>query len=240
MGLSIPEIAQKNAQSSKMSGRTPLSSISPASMKRISSPFILWSSFLTMRPKRQAPNQYTVAFPGETVLQFTYSVIQLNRLPWRSYLKTPNAAASALMAKMKIASQDRGKVRNECLRMLANLQLDPARSKLIGGFIDAYLTLTAQEMKQYEREFAKLAPEEQEARMELVSSWERKGIEQQGLHEGQERIIARLIGKRFGTVASEVTERLNTLSTDQLDALTDALLDFKSVADLEVWLSRHY
>ena len=54
--------------------------------------------------------------------------------------------------------------------MLATLQLDPARSKLIGGFIEAYLTLTAQEMKQCERAFAKLAPQEQEARMELVSS----------------------------------------------------------------------
>ena len=189
-------------------------------------------------PKKPAPNQYTVAFPGETVLNFTYRVIQLNRLSWRSYLKTPNAVTSALMAKMKIASQDRGKVRNECLRMLANLHLDPARSKLIGGFIDIYLTLTAQEMRQYEREFAKLAPEEQEARMELVSSWERKGIEQ-GLHDGQERTITRLIGRRFGNVASEVTARLNTLSTDQLDALTDALLDFKSAADLEAWLSRH-
>jgi len=189
-------------------------------------------------PQKAAPYQYMVAFPGETVLHFTYKVIQLNRLPWRSYLKTPNAAASALMAKMKIAAQDRGKVRNECLRMLANLHLDPARSKLIGGFIDAYLTLTAQEMRQYEREFAKLAPEEQEARMELISSWERKGIEQ-GLHEGQERTIVRLIGKRFGTVAPDVPKRVNTLSNDQLDALTDALLDFKSIAELEAWLSQH-
>ncbi|MCW3054595.1 MAG: hypothetical protein JWN14_3765, partial [Chthonomonadales bacterium] len=93
-------------------------------------------------PPKPAPHQYTVGFPGETVLQLTYKVIQLNRMPWRPFLKKPNAVASALMAKMKIAPQDRGKVRNECLRMLANLQLDPARSKLIGGFIDAYLTLT--------------------------------------------------------------------------------------------------
>jgi hypothetical protein len=189
-------------------------------------------------PQRAEPDHYTVAFPGETVLQFTYRVIQLNRLPWRPFLQRPNAVASALMTKMKIAPQDRGKVRNECLRMLANLKLDPARSKLIGGFIDAYLTLTAQEMRQYEREFAKLAPEEQEERMALISSWERKGIEQ-GLHEGQERIIVRLIRKRFGIVAPGVTERLDTLSTDELDELGDAIFDFASVADLEAWLSRH-
>lgn len=109
-------------------------------------------------PKKAAPTQYLVAFPGETVLQFSYKVIQLNRLAWRPFLEKPNAAASALMVKMNIAPQDRAKVRNECLRMLANLKLDPAQSKLIGGFIDAYLTLTATEMRQYEREFAKLAP----------------------------------------------------------------------------------
>ena len=127
-------------------------------------------------PYKAAPKRYTIAFPGETVLQFSYKAIQLNRLSWRPFLKKPNAAASALMAKMKIAPKDRGRVRNECLRMLATLQLDPARSKLIGGFIDAYLTLTAQERKQYERAFAKLAPQEQEARMELVSSWNAKGF----------------------------------------------------------------
>lgn len=188
-------------------------------------------------PYKAAPSQYTVAFPGETVLQFNYKSIQLNRLSWRTFLEKPNAAASALMAKMKIAPQDRGKVRNECLRMLATLQLDPARSKLIGGFIDAYLTLTAAEMKQYEREFKKLTSAEQEARMDLVSSWERRGIER-GLHDGKEGLILQMLNRRFGDIAPQVKERLNELPTDKLDELGLALLDFKSLTDLETWLSR--
>lgn len=172
------------------------------------------------------------------MLQFNYTVIQLNRLPWRQFLKTPNAAASALMAKMNIAPQDRGKVRNECLRMLATLKLDPARSKLIGGFIDAYLTLTAQEMKQYEEEFAKLTPKEQEARVELISSWERKGIEQ-GLHQGQARIITRQIKRRFGAVSQEITARLDALTADDLDQIGEAMFDFSNLTDLEHWLADH-
>ena len=190
-------------------------------------------------PYKLAPNQYTLAFPGGTVLQFTYKAIQLNRLSWRSFLKRPNAVSSALMAKMKIAPHERGKVRNECLRMLASLKLDPARSKLIGGFIDAYLTLTGEELKQYERAFAKLAPEEQEARMELVSSWERKGIEQ-GRQEGKEELVIRLLNRRLGSVAPEVKERLDTLPVEKLDELGEALLDFASVADLEIWFSRNH
>ncbi len=217
-------------------------------------PIVLFSHDAPQRPE---PHRYQIAFPGKTVLQFDYEVIQLNRLSWRNYVSTPNPVASALMAKMKIAPQDRPKVRNECLRLLATLKLDPARSRLIGGFIETYLQLSAAEMKQYEREFAKLAPEEQEATMELMNSWERKGREagfqealelidssvkkgrQEGKQEGKEELVVHQIRHRFGTVAGPVVERLERLSSEQIDALAVALLDFKTPADLEVWLSRN-
>lgn len=37
-------------------------------------------------PTRPEPDRFVVAFPGETVLQFKYRVIQLNRLPWRRFV----------------------------------------------------------------------------------------------------------------------------------------------------------
>ena len=109
--------------------------------------------------------------------------------------------ASALMAKMKMSLKDRPKVKAECLRLLASLKLDQARTTLIGGFIDSYLKLSAQEMKQYERRIAEFAPMEREATMEIVTSWHQAGIEEglaqgitqgisqgkiEGLHEGKE------------------------------------------------------
>ena len=109
------------------------------------------------------------------MLRFEYDVIQLNRLPWRRFVKQENPVASALMAKMKMRAQDRPKVKAECLRLLASLKLDPARTTLISGFIDSYLSLTAQEMKQYERELARFTPTEREATMEIVTSWQRQG-----------------------------------------------------------------
>jgi hypothetical protein len=36
-------------------------------------------------------------------------------------------------------------VKFECLRLLATLRLDPGRMKLISGFIDTYLRLSAEE-----------------------------------------------------------------------------------------------
>lgn len=197
-------------------------------------------------PLRAEPNHYRVAFPGETVLQFGYKVIQLNRLSWRRFVKRPNAAATALMAKMRIAPADRVKVRSECMRLLRTLKLDPAKSKLIAGFIETYLKLTAEEMKAYERAFARLTPAEQEETMGLISSWEQKGIEQgiekgreQGQHSGKESLVARLLRRRLGPVAPEVMNRLEQLTTDQLDDLGEALLDFTSPADLKAWLDQH-
>jgi len=198
--------------------------------------------FSYKKPLREAPNRYQVAFPGKTVLQFDYVRIQLNRLAWRDFLSKPNPVASALMANMKIAPHDRPKVRLECLRLLATLKLDPAKSQLIGGFIGTYLKLNAEEMKQYEQEFAKLTPEEKEANMELMNPWVKQGWEdgkKEGMQIGKEEIVVRLLNRRFGSVSTKITARLNYLTSEQLSELGEDLLDFKTVADLEAWLSQH-
>ena len=80
-------------------------------------------------------------FGDWVILEFQYRVIQLNRLRWRDFVRRPNPIASALMAKMAIAPSERPRVKLECLRLLATLRLDPARTRLISGFIDAYLQL---------------------------------------------------------------------------------------------------
>ena len=185
-------------------------------------------------PQRREPDRFVVAFPGKTVLKFEYSVIQFNRLPWRRFVKQENPVASALMAKMKMSAKDRPKVKAECLRLLASLKLDPARTTLISGFIDSYLRLTAQELKQYERELARFTPAEREATMEIVTSWQL-----QGRQEGKEALVMRLLRRRFGSVPEEMTARMDRLSAEQLDDLGEALLDFGTVADLEQWMSRH-
>lgn len=84
-------------------------------------------------------------------------------MSWRDFVNKVNLVAAALMAKMKIEPQDRPKVLIQCARMLATLKLDPARSELVWTFAESYLKLTAEETQQYEREFASLAAEEQEA-----------------------------------------------------------------------------
>lgn len=81
-------------------------------------------------PKSPQPDTHQVAFPNKVVMQFNYDLIQLNRLNWRDFTRQPNPVASALMAKMNIAPEDRPRVKFECLRLLATLQLDPAKMHL--------------------------------------------------------------------------------------------------------------
>ena len=200
--------------------------------------------FSYSKPNLVEPDFYEVTFPGKDVLRFEYKVIQLNQLSWRDFINQPNPIASALMAKMKMSLRERPLVKLECLRLLASLKLNPAKSKLIGGFIDSYLKLTANEMQQYEREFALWEPEERKATMTLISSWEQRGIDQgieqgrqEGLQQGKERLLELQLQHRFSSLPSTLTNQLDDLTSDELDELAKALFDFKSLEDLETWLS---
>lgn len=190
------------------------------------------------KPLRQEPDTYAIKFSGKIIMRFQYKVIQLNRIPWREFAKRSNPVACALMAKMQMEPGDRPKVKLECLRLLATLKIDPARSKLIGGFIESYLKLTALELNEYEREFSQFAPIERKSTMALISSWEQRGIDR-GLSQGKEQVLSRLIRKRFGEIPPSATGKLEALTSDQLNDLAESLLDFGSAADLERWLSRN-
>lgn len=191
------------------------------------------------KPYRKEASSYKVTFPDLKVLNFNYRVIQLNRLNWRDYLNKPNPVASALMAKMSVAPQDRVKVKIACLRMLAGLKLNLAQQELISGFVDAYLRLNEEEEQQFETELeAVLPPEEEEDVMQIVTSWMRKGIEL-GKQEGEINTLLKLLNFRFGQLEPEVAEQVRRLSAESLDKLPEALFGFSSKEDFMGWLEQH-
>jgi hypothetical protein len=196
-------------------------------------PIVLFSY---ARPRRPEPTVYRVIFGDWVILEFQYRVIQLNRLRWRDFVRRPNPIASALMAKMAIAPADRPRVKLECLRLLATLRLDPARTRLISGFIDTYLQLNAHEATQFETALAQL--QEQEVVMEIVTSWMRQGI-QQGKYEEALALVLRLLRRRVGPLDAADEEQIRRLSLEALEALSEALLDFTQVADVVTWLQAH-
>ena len=200
------------------------------------------------RPLRAEPDRFRVDFPDLTVVDFRFRVIQLNRLDWRTFVNQPNPIAAALMSKMKIAPRDRPRVKLECLRLLATLRLNPAKSRLISGFVHTYLRLSAAEIQIFERQMETLAPEERQPMLELTNEWIEKGLEkgrEEGLEKGREEgekrgavreaqaLLFRLGRKRLGIPTPEVQARVAAIEDRaRLEDLCERVLDVETWQDL--------
>jgi predicted transposase YdaD len=178
-------------------------------------------------PKREEAHTHTVEFTDLKVLEFNFASIQLNRLNWRDFLQQSNPVAAALMAKMQIKPQERPRVKAECLRLLATLRLDPARTRLISGFVDTYLNLNLQEEQRFQEEIGKLREPDKEEIMEIVTSWGKQATRS---------LILRQLNRRVGQLPETITSQIESLPIQQLETLGEALLDFTNLADLETWL----
>jgi hypothetical protein len=193
------------------------------------------------RPRTLQPSEFVIKFDHleAEVLRFHYKTIQLNNLHWQHFLNRPNPVAAALMVKMSVARQDRPHVQLECLRLLSSLNLEWSKERIISSFINTYLNLDAEEMKQYMKERSQLPLPQQEKIGRLETSWFRDGLAE-GLQKGETLGMIKLARKqlidRLGTLDSSTDKRLQKLSPEQLFALVRALSNFESAADLNQWL----
>jgi hypothetical protein len=188
------------------------------------------------QPYRAENNTFKIEFPNLKVLEFRFHAIQLNRLNWRDYIDRPNPVAAALMSKMKVAKGDRPKVKAECLRLLVTLKLDPAKTRLISKFVDTYLRLNAQEEQTFQAELDKIGVAQKEAIMQVTTSWEETGIEK-GVKQERRSLVTLLLEQKVGQLPNDLTDRISSLSLDQLSSLAIALLNFDSIDDLNHWLA---
>lgn len=129
--------------------------------------------------------------------------------------------------------------------MLVTLQLNPARIELISGFIDTYLRLNTTEEQELTTELQQANLVEEEQIMKIVTSWMEKGIElgieqglKQGIGEGQQGIIKRQLNRRFNKISPTLENRINRLSSEQIENLADAIFDLQSLEDLSNWLDQ--
>jgi predicted transposase YdaD len=68
---------------------------------------------------------------------------------------------------------------------------------------------------------------------ELRAEGRSEGRQQEAL-----RLVLRILGRRVGLPGPEVQARLEALSTEQLEDLGEALLDFTRPEDLTAWLAK--
>jgi Domain of unknown function (DUF4351) len=57
--------------------------------------------------------------------------------------------------------------------------------------------------------------------------------------DGEQRLVLKLLTRKFGNINPEVRSRVNNLNIERLESLGEDLLDFTSMADLETWLSQN-
>ncbi|KOP24889.1 hypothetical protein AMR41_15745 [Hapalosiphon sp. MRB220] len=85
----------------------------------------------------------------------------------------------------------------------------------------------------------RLEPLYQRNREQAKEEGRQQGI-QQGRQEGEQYLILRLLNRRIGEIDASLIEQIKGLSIEQLENLGEALLDFSSVNDLEIWLNQHF
>jgi hypothetical protein len=93
-----------------------------------------------------------------------------------------------------------------------------------------YLILTKAETAVYNQQAAALALPERMKVVALMHEWV------------AERVIGieiRQLEHRFGPLSQQLRIGVEQLSHDALDELATAILDFKSLAEVEAWIARH-
>jgi hypothetical protein len=78
--------------------------------------------------------------------------------------------------------------------------------------------------------------------MEIVTSWMEQGIEkglQRGRQEGEQTIVLRQLNRCLSAVSMRLQSRIRKLPVEKLEALAEALFDFKETDDLRRWLDEN-
>lgn len=193
-------------------------------------------------PCNPEPDSYQIDSPDRRVLDFRFRTIQLNRLPWRDYLRHHNPLATTLMAKMDIPPEEQPQVKIEMLRLFSTMKLNHEKMTLIGHFIESYLKLTPEQDRQVQKAIEGFAPKKRKVVMEHMSIWKRAGYEegvQQGEQRGTANTVLHLLNLRIGSVGLKTQNQIKKLSQPKLWALSEALLQFSKRSDLTEWLKNN-
>ena len=151
-------------------------------------------------------------------------IVVIHQLP-----RTPETLWFRLLGK--------GKVQEQAIAEVAALPIDhPYRDNVLDLLGNLRVTLEAK---------VNIEPEERDLIMQLsplylekIQAAERVG-EARGEAKGEARMLVRQLNRRFGDASDRFAHRIQQLDIARLEELGEALLDFTSLADVEVWFSQN-
>jgi hypothetical protein len=192
------------------------------------------------------PSRYGFVLPG-TRLDFEFSTVKLldYRDRWAELEASQNPFAWVVMAHLKMQETRRDKPSRKVWKMRLIRDLHESGYNKIDvlnlfNFVDWLLGLP----KALELEFwRELQAYEEERKVPYITSVERIGYDR-GLQDGEEKgaqcqarsLLLKQLARKVGSMPDRVIDRINALSIAQLESLGEALLDFGSIDDLNIWL----
>jgi predicted transposase/invertase (TIGR01784 family) len=128
------------------------------------------------------------------------------------------------------------------IREAPNLEMVPESLETTAPIQQAFgiantVNLSRKELDQLEAQVFYMQ-DQQRSREESLETGLERGL-QQGLQQGLQRqinIAIRLLERKLGTLDESIKSRIAQLSSDRIDSLTEAVLDFNSADDLVSWL----
>ncbi len=174
-----------------------------------------------------------------TTKEFHFSTVKLldYRQKWSDLEADRNPFATVVMVHLKAleTSSDRRERKVFKLALIKRLyEQGFQRQDIINlyALIDWMMTLS----KELEREFQQeLNQYEEGLKVPYVTSIERTGQIKGELLEAQ-KIVKRQLKRRVGELDASLIDQIEALTIDSLEDLTEALLDFSTLANLEEWL----
>jgi hypothetical protein len=196
-------------------------------------------------------------FPDKRVLYFDFTVVLLEELLAVEHLASRNPAALAMSGAMRMNQQERAILAVKFLELVAAVELNEEEREIVVAFFFGHLRLDAREQLQVRAELDKLDPMIKDEIMTLDNPFVAWGMEeglekgraeglqkglaegrQEGRQEGEAALVFRQLRKRFGSLGATHESFIKQLPLEKLEELGEALLEFKTVEQLDQWLRR--
>jgi hypothetical protein len=173
-------------------------------------------------------------------------LIERLRSDWQDDYSLPIQIARAQIAALRTASDPEGRYQAkwQLVRNLYEVGYNAEDVRELFRLIDWMMHLREDLTERFKQELDEL---EESLQMPYVTSVERlakaEGIAEgkaEGIAEGGVTVLMKQLTKVCGPLPEDVQQRIQRMSIGQLAALGEALLDFRSLADLQSWLDTHH
>jgi hypothetical protein len=167
---------------------------------------------------------YEQWFWEHRLVHFEYPYIGLPALDAEQYLNGDNWLGVALAALMRIEPERRVWLKAEALRRLVAAPENDVRRFLLCECVQAYLPLDGPQLEEFNH---LLVTERYAGVRPMATTWF-----EQGKLQGERRMVRRFLEKKFGPLSSVILARLESLTAEQLDEISEKYLQAHSLDEL--------